>query len=767
MQRYCARCGAGTLPEAAFCVRCGSPVEPGGAILQERGEPNAASGEHAPAATLTTAQRPAGETQEATPDGASPSGETSSVNEDSQTARTGFLASLAAPFVWIEKKVMEPISAWLGDLEFLNVLEYIGKLGILAVVILWLWTIPDRDRQSHYEAWQVITSAEGQGGTGGRIEALEHLYKAEQSLVGLTADNAFLKGIDLCDRWCAVFGSIGLLPDEWAARLDSASLQEADLTEADLREVSLWRARLRGAALRDADLRGSNLTYADLREAYLPNTNLQDALLSTANLGEATLTDARLQGADLGRATDGDNGAALVEADLQNARLQGADLSGANLREANLSGADLSGAMLDGADLFNATIRGADLSEAENLTPEQIGGAYGDGETRLPGYLEAERPSWWSEVSSPLVVGSLPAEDWSLGLFVPALSFSVGDGWQVDYAETKDYLAISRDEYAPEITFHNVKDVYNPEKTTEENIEPAPDDMVAWFENHPNLDVTEEEEVTIGGVSGTQLDTVVSSTPEDYPSDVCSGPCLPIFPISDGGTFFQNEGQQSRLIILEVQGETVVITINTLASNDLQEAQEVLDTVTWNTMLEELPTGEISSEEFEPTLSFTIGEGWQDAGRLPDSLVISQEDSTLSFLNVREVYDPDAPNLTNVAFAPEDAEGMVEWFQNHPYLEAGETEPVEVGGASGVAFDVSIPEAPEDYPSEECGIPCVPLFRMSDGNPFWFYEGYRVRVIIVDVGGEAVTIAIESRADEFDEFLPQAEEVLSTVKWRG
>ena len=36
-----------------------------------------------------------------------------------------------------------------------------------------------------------------------------------------------------------------------------------------------------------------------------------------------------------------------------------------------------------------------------------------------------------------------------------------------------------------------------------------------------------------------------------------------------------------------------------------------------------------------------------------------------------------------------------------------------------------------------------------------------------DVGGERVTIVAESRAADFEVFLPKAQEVLKTVEWKG
>ncbi len=85
-----------------------------------------------------------------------------------------------------------------------------------------------------------------------------------------------------------------------------------------------------------------------------------------------------------------------------------------------------------------------------------------------------------------------------------------------------------------------------------------------------------------------------------------------------------------------------------------------------------------------------------------------------------------------------------------------------------MAFDVTVAEVPADSPKEVCGGPCVPLIRTGGKNPYWLSEGYRNRIVVLDINGEVVTAFIESPADEeFEGFVRSAEEVLSTVRWGG
>ena len=73
------------------------------------------------------------------------------------------------------------LSGW----AFLEVLEYLGTLSLLVAAISYFAESKDRIKQKHYQAWQVINSAQGKGGSGGRIDALEELHQDGVPLVGV------------------------------------------------------------------------------------------------------------------------------------------------------------------------------------------------------------------------------------------------------------------------------------------------------------------------------------------------------------------------------------------------------------------------------------------------------------------------------------------------------------------------------------------------------------------------------------------------------
>src|SRR5271155_3094815 len=100
------------------------------------------------------------------------------------------------PF-WAIEWVLEWIAYALSRWAFLDVLEYLEGFSVLIAVIFYFSESGDRLKQKHYQAWQVINTAQGKGGSGGRIEALQELNHDGVQLVGVDVSGAFLRGVDL------------------------------------------------------------------------------------------------------------------------------------------------------------------------------------------------------------------------------------------------------------------------------------------------------------------------------------------------------------------------------------------------------------------------------------------------------------------------------------------------------------------------------------------------------------------------------------------
>ena len=249
------------------------------------------------------------------------------------------------PLIRTEKR-LEKLLAFLKSLAILEILEKLGYITILFGVISFIATEEQRRNTEIYQAWQVITAAYEQPGSGGRKEALEFLNSqprkfpfiwqkwSKQSLAGLDVSNAYFHKIVLKEA------------DLRYADLQKTDLRYAEFQEANLNQATLIKANLYGGDLRSADLRGADLRGADLTKA---------------DLRGADLTKANLSGADSSR----------PRTDLSEADLRGAYLAKANLRFADLRGADLRGADLSGTDLRGAVLMRTIIS-IDTIEPKQI-----------------------------------------------------------------------------------------------------------------------------------------------------------------------------------------------------------------------------------------------------------------------------------------------------------------------------------------------------------------------------------------------------------
>ena len=200
----------------------------------------------------------------------------------------GWLPFIAAE--WTCEWMAFGLSNW----AFLEVLEYLSSFSVLIAVIFYFSESGDRVKARHYQAWQVINTAQGKGGSGGRIEALQELNADRVPLVGVDVSSAYLQGL----------------------QLKNASLLRADFSSADLRT---------------SDLSGCDLTLANLNSANFRSARLDHTVFAEANLSDADLSGADLSAADF-------SGATLNGADVRNAKLTNfhwqsiKSIKGANIR---------------------------------------------------------------------------------------------------------------------------------------------------------------------------------------------------------------------------------------------------------------------------------------------------------------------------------------------------------------------------------------------------------------------------------------------------
>jgi hypothetical protein len=186
----------------------------------------------------------------------------------------------AVPFLGVEW-CWEWAAHFLSNWAFLEVLKYLSSLGVLVAVILYFAESGERTRQRHLQMWQVMNTAQGKGGSGGRIEALEELNHDRVPLVGVDVSGAFLRGVKL--------HKANLL----RANLSAADARDGEFTEADLSFAEMRTGNFRNGKFERAILRDADAAEGDFSGADFAGADLSRANLSNADLHEADLRDAR------------------------------------------------------------------------------------------------------------------------------------------------------------------------------------------------------------------------------------------------------------------------------------------------------------------------------------------------------------------------------------------------------------------------------------------------------------------------------------------
>jgi hypothetical protein len=171
-----------------------------------------------------------------------------------------------------------------------------------------------------------------------------------------------------------------------------------------------------------------------------------------------------------------------------------------------------------------------------------------------------------------------------------------------------------------------------------------------------------------------------------------------------------------------------------------------------------MPPGPYTYGGFPAPLTFTTHEPW--LGRLfPDGFGLEAPDVPAALYVMTfdgSVFDLPCGEMPATTGPSVDA--FADWIGEHPSLDASSPEPVTVGGATGVAIDVTatLPAGCSDGTLTVFGNPL---------DPFFLVDGERVRFVAVDVLGTTVVFIIDvfDPAVPFDPFLARAQSVLDSM----
>ena len=201
------------------------------------------------------------------------------------------------------------------------------------------------------------------------------------------------------------------------------------------------------------------------------------------------------------------------------------------------------------------------------------------------GQLSTEPPPPATCTPPTLCNGTAPAGAYLYGGFGTQLSFSLAQEWG-SVLFTDGFGLISQTQPIALFTQEFAGQVFGPPCGTDVvQIENNVASLAGWFADHPALEATEPQPVTIGGASGLYVDTTARLPAE------CGGQVSLVPGAGGDAAFFVVEGEQVRFIVLDVAGETIIFFVDAF-EGDLEtllpSVQAVLDTMVW--ALEGAPT---------------------------------------------------------------------------------------------------------------------------------------------------------------------------------
>ncbi len=209
--------------------------------------------------------------------------------------------SWTLPFVWFEW-CCEWISYWFSHWAFLEVLEYLGKLSLLGALFVYIFSAGERreaannqKKAKQYQAWQMINSASGLAGDGGRKLALEDLNGDDVRLDGINLNNAVLHSVVLK---CAIMKN---------GNLNNTDLSSANISLSTFYKATFLKSYSVGAWFRENSFIGAVAKQAVFINCHFKDSTFEGADLRGAEFADCEIKNSRFNFSDLRNATFSSN----------------------------------------------------------------------------------------------------------------------------------------------------------------------------------------------------------------------------------------------------------------------------------------------------------------------------------------------------------------------------------------------------------------------------------------------------------------------------
>ena len=181
----------------------------------------------------------------------------------------------------------------------------------------------------------------------------------------------------------------------------------------------------------------------------------------------------------------------------------------------------------------------------------------------------------------PVRLGPLSRGTYATVNFQPSFTFSVGDGWRVDWDDADLFgMARVRGESALVAYRATVVSTGPCVESPTQRIEPGSDAFLDWLEEHPHLEAVNPRPRNVDGVIGIEIAVTAGERSEACADDSPNAP-RPIFlvPIARGGGLYALPGEEARFIVVDRPAGTVSFALFTQPDDFAQEFRVQADAV--------------------------------------------------------------------------------------------------------------------------------------------------------------------------------------------
>ena len=160
-----------------------------------------------------------------------------------------------------------------------------------------------------------------------------------------------------------------------------------------------------------------------------------------------------------------------------------------------------------------------------------------------------------------------------------------------------------------------------------------------------------------------------------------------------------------------------------------------------------LPPGQYTTTAFQPTVAFTLDDGWR--GMFPDDDdEVALEGPGGAFFAISRVSEVVDPTTGAAVAAPDD---LVEWLTTHPRLTSETPRSVTIGGLPGQVVDVNVTSGSE-----------LEIFAFATGD-LRIPAGVTYRCNVVPLDGPDMTIIVGAPSAGFADAVEIVQPVLDSL----